>query len=122
MSILRIVHEQTGGAPRELRFLETDDGLVAFLTLGLDPQHRARGGARDAPARSRSGSGRERPEIADVHRPHRALSTGEPMAPPRAPSFKGATRVIAAADAGRAGIGGECRSWLDPRRSDQSRI
>src|SRR5262249_56837541 len=37
-SILRIVHEQTGGPPRDLRFLETDSGLVAFLTLGLDPR------------------------------------------------------------------------------------
>ena len=26
-----------GAAPRELRFLQTDDGLVVFLTLGLDP-------------------------------------------------------------------------------------
>jgi cation diffusion facilitator family transporter len=33
----RIVREQTGGAPRELRFLQTDEGLVLFLTLGLEP-------------------------------------------------------------------------------------
>jgi cation diffusion facilitator family transporter len=33
----RIVRERTGTAPRELRFLQTEDGLVAFLTLGLDP-------------------------------------------------------------------------------------
>jgi divalent metal cation (Fe/Co/Zn/Cd) transporter len=33
----RIVRETTGAAPRELRFLHTDEGLVAFLTLGLDP-------------------------------------------------------------------------------------
>ena len=32
-----IVRERTGTAPRELRFLHTDDGLVAFLTLALDP-------------------------------------------------------------------------------------
>jgi cation diffusion facilitator family transporter len=31
----RIVHEETGAPPRELRFIRTDDGLVAFLTLGL---------------------------------------------------------------------------------------
>jgi cation diffusion facilitator family transporter len=35
--IERIVREVIGRAPRELRFLHTDDGLVAFLTLGLDP-------------------------------------------------------------------------------------
>jgi cation diffusion facilitator family transporter len=34
----RIVLEATGRAPRELRFLRTDEGLVAFLTLALDPQ------------------------------------------------------------------------------------
>jgi divalent metal cation (Fe/Co/Zn/Cd) transporter len=35
--VRRIVRERTGTAPRELRFLQTEDGLVAFLTLGLDP-------------------------------------------------------------------------------------
>jgi len=34
--VRRIVHELTGTEPRELRFLRTDAGLVAFLTLGLD--------------------------------------------------------------------------------------
>jgi cation diffusion facilitator family transporter len=34
----RIVRERTGSTPRELRFLQTEDGLVAFLTLGLDPE------------------------------------------------------------------------------------
>ena len=29
------VRAETGSAPRELRFVRTDDGLVAFLTLGL---------------------------------------------------------------------------------------
>ncbi len=33
----QIVREQTGAPPRELRFLQTEDGLVAFLTLALDP-------------------------------------------------------------------------------------
>jgi cation diffusion facilitator family transporter len=37
-SVARIVRERTGAPPRELRFLQTDDGLVVFLTLGLDPQ------------------------------------------------------------------------------------
>ena len=32
----RVVQETTGGPPRELRFLETDEGLVVFLTVGLD--------------------------------------------------------------------------------------
>jgi cation diffusion facilitator family transporter len=65
-SILRIVHEQTGGAPRELRFLETDGGLVAFLTLGLDPHTEladAHGTASAIEERIRT----ERPEISDVH-------------------------------------------------------
>jgi cation diffusion facilitator family transporter len=36
-AVLRAVWERTGRAPRELRFLRTDEGLVVFLTLGLDP-------------------------------------------------------------------------------------
>ena len=36
--IRRIVRERTGAPPREVRFLQTDDGLVAFLTLGLDAE------------------------------------------------------------------------------------
>ena len=35
--IRELVKARTGSAPREVRFLQTDDGLVAFLTLGLDP-------------------------------------------------------------------------------------
>ena len=35
-AIGRIVEEETGAPPRELRFLHTDEGLVAFLTLALD--------------------------------------------------------------------------------------
>jgi divalent metal cation (Fe/Co/Zn/Cd) transporter len=35
--VVRIVRRRTGAAPRELRFLQTEDGLVAFLTLVLDP-------------------------------------------------------------------------------------
>ncbi len=34
--VRRIVLERTGSPPREVRFLQTDDGLVVFLTLGLD--------------------------------------------------------------------------------------
>jgi cation diffusion facilitator family transporter len=36
-SIARIVEDATGRRPRELRFLRTDDGLIAFLTLEVDP-------------------------------------------------------------------------------------
>jgi divalent metal cation (Fe/Co/Zn/Cd) transporter len=36
-TVLRIVREVTSAAPRELRFLEADDGLLLFLTLALDP-------------------------------------------------------------------------------------
>ena len=35
-AVVRIVREATGAAPRALRFLRTDGGLVAHLTLGLD--------------------------------------------------------------------------------------
>src|SRR5439155_691423 len=61
----RIVEEATGAPPRELRFLRTDGGLVAFLTLGLDPHSRladAHARASEIEERIR----RERPDIADV--------------------------------------------------------
>jgi divalent metal cation (Fe/Co/Zn/Cd) transporter len=51
--------------PRELRFLQTDEGLVAFLTLGLDPRvplSEAHAQASRIEERIRL----ERPEIADV--------------------------------------------------------
>ncbi len=35
-AVERVVLEATGSRPRALRFLRTDAGLVAFLTLGLD--------------------------------------------------------------------------------------
>ena len=61
----RIVSEATGGPPRELRFLRTTEGLVAFLTLGLDP------GATLAEAHARASEIEElirhaRPDVADV--------------------------------------------------------
>jgi cation diffusion facilitator family transporter len=64
-AVTRIVEAVTGGRPRELRFVRTDDGLVAFLTLGLD------GASRLAEAHARASEieeeiRRERPEIADV--------------------------------------------------------
>ncbi|HET7571475.1 MAG TPA: cation diffusion facilitator family transporter [Gaiellaceae bacterium] len=61
----RIVREETGGEPRELRFLHTDEGLVAYLTLAVDgatPLAEAHAGASRIEERIRS----ERPEIADV--------------------------------------------------------
>jgi cation diffusion facilitator family transporter len=63
--IEQIVRETTGAAPRELRFLDTDDGLLAYLTLGLDPQTSladAHARASEIEERIR----RERPEITDV--------------------------------------------------------
>ncbi len=48
--VRRIVREATGSEPRELRFLNTTHGLVAFLTLGLDGHEPA---GRGAPARQR---------------------------------------------------------------------
>jgi cation diffusion facilitator family transporter len=64
-TIERIVREVTGVAPREVRFLRTEDGLVALLTLGLDPHSSladAHGRASEIEERIR----REQPEIADV--------------------------------------------------------
>jgi cation diffusion facilitator family transporter len=60
-----IVRAATGAAPRDLRFLDTDEGLIAYLTLGLDP------GTSLADAHRRASEieeriRRERPEIADV--------------------------------------------------------
>jgi divalent metal cation (Fe/Co/Zn/Cd) transporter len=55
----------TGREPREVRFLRTDVGIVAFLTLGLDGTSRldhAHARASEIEERIR----RERPEIADV--------------------------------------------------------
>jgi cation diffusion facilitator family transporter len=36
--IRQLAARRTGAPPREVRFLQTEDGLVAFLTLGLDPE------------------------------------------------------------------------------------
>jgi cation diffusion facilitator family transporter len=61
----RIVRDRTGGPPRALSFLETEGGLVAYLTLGLDPQS----ALSDAHARASEIEEeilRERPGIADV--------------------------------------------------------
>ena len=63
--IAAIVRDASGADPRELRFLNTGDGLVAFLTLGLDPSLTladAHGRASEVEARIRDA----RPDIADV--------------------------------------------------------
>ena len=63
--VLRIVREVTGEEPRDLRFLRTDEGLLAFLTLGLDPSSplaEAHARASEIEERVR----RARPDIADV--------------------------------------------------------
>ncbi len=61
----RIVRDATGQLPRELRFVKTDEGMLAYLTLALDP------GTPLADAHARASEieeriRRERPEIADV--------------------------------------------------------
>jgi cation diffusion facilitator family transporter len=63
--VLRIVRDVTGEEPRELRFVRTDEGLLAYLTLGLDPSSplaEAHARASDIEERIR----RARPDIADV--------------------------------------------------------
>jgi cation diffusion facilitator family transporter len=64
-AVERIVRELTGSRPRALRFMRTDAGLVAFLTLGLDGGTSldvAHTQASEIEARLRL----EAPEIADV--------------------------------------------------------
>ena len=59
------VLEETGADPRELRFVRTDDGIVAFLTLGLG----SAGSVADAHGRATAIEERVRravPAIADV--------------------------------------------------------
>jgi cation diffusion facilitator family transporter len=61
----RIVRQVVGAPPREVRVLRTGGGLVAFLTLGLDPASTL----ADAHARASQVEDRlraEHPEIADV--------------------------------------------------------
>ena len=63
--VMRIVRDITGQDARELRFLQTEDGLVAHLTLGLA------GGSRLSDAHAQASEieeqiRRARPEISDV--------------------------------------------------------
>jgi len=64
-AIEQVVREETGMAPRELRFVRTDDGIVAFLTLAVG------GGTSLSDAHARASTVEERvrsavPGIADV--------------------------------------------------------
>ncbi len=61
----RIVREATGAAPRELRFLHTDAGLVAQLTLAVDPSA-SLGEAHTRASEIEERIRRARPGIADV--------------------------------------------------------
>jgi cation diffusion facilitator family transporter len=64
-TVARVVREATGSEPQELRFLDTDEGLVAYLTLRLGsatPLADAHGLA----SRIEETIRRERPEITDV--------------------------------------------------------
>jgi cation diffusion facilitator family transporter len=63
--VRRIVREATGADPRELRLVSTDRGLVAFLTLAMEPEQAlsaAHASASEIEERIR----RERPEVVDV--------------------------------------------------------
>jgi cation diffusion facilitator family transporter len=63
--VTRIVREETDASPRGLRFLHTDEGLVAYLTLAVDgatPLAEAHARASRIEERIR----REHPQIADV--------------------------------------------------------
>jgi cation diffusion facilitator family transporter len=64
-SVERAVREETGDASRELRFLNTDEGLVVFLTLGLAPQTPLADAHRLA-SRIEERIREEQPGIADV--------------------------------------------------------
>jgi len=64
-SVARIVRETTGARPRDLRFVQTENGVVAFLTLGLGAGRalaEAHADASEIEERVR----RAHPEIADV--------------------------------------------------------
>jgi cation diffusion facilitator family transporter len=59
------VHEETGAPPRDLRFVRTDDGIVAFLTVSLGPRESLAGAHERASALEERVRGAV-PGIADV--------------------------------------------------------
>jgi cation diffusion facilitator family transporter len=63
--VMRIVREETGGPPRELRFLHTDDGLVTYLTLAVGGDT-SLGAAHARASKIEERIRTARPEIADV--------------------------------------------------------
>ncbi|MDX6486863.1 MAG: hypothetical protein QOF43_2016, partial [Gaiellaceae bacterium] len=63
--VARIVRDITGTDPKELRFLHTDEGLIAFLTLRFGGST-ALADAHARASRIEEAIRRERPEIADV--------------------------------------------------------
>jgi cation diffusion facilitator family transporter len=64
-SVRRIVRETTGAEPRELRFLDTAAGLVAFLTLGMEAE-RELADAHESASRIEERIRRVHPEIVEV--------------------------------------------------------
>ncbi|HZD87201.1 MAG TPA: cation diffusion facilitator family transporter [Gaiellaceae bacterium] len=63
--VRRIAREETGREPRALRFLDTDEGLVAYLTLAVDGETPL-GEAHARASRIEERIRRERPDISDV--------------------------------------------------------
>ena len=63
--VARIVRETTGAEPEDLRFVETDEGLVAYLTVRLGGDS-ALSAAHARASEIEEAIRRERPEIADV--------------------------------------------------------
>jgi divalent metal cation (Fe/Co/Zn/Cd) transporter len=64
-AVARAVRDETGAAPRELRFVRTDEGIVVFVTVALGGE----GSLADAHGRASAVEERVRnavPEIADV--------------------------------------------------------
>jgi cation diffusion facilitator family transporter len=61
----RIVREVTGKEPEDLRFLNTDEGIVAYLTLRLD-RDTPLAAAHSAASRIEEAIRRERPDVGDV--------------------------------------------------------
>jgi divalent metal cation (Fe/Co/Zn/Cd) transporter len=61
----RIVRDATDAKPEELRFLHTEEGLIAYLTLRLGPGT-ALADAHALASEIEEAIRRERPEIADV--------------------------------------------------------
>jgi divalent metal cation (Fe/Co/Zn/Cd) transporter len=64
-AVREVVRQTIGAEPRELRFLATDRGLVAFLTLGMAPE-RALAEAHASASEIEERIRRDHPEIVDV--------------------------------------------------------